>query len=1056
MNGQGRPWRSILMPAIVITIMSADAATASDSDALPTPLQDDAALLDVQFVGARNGWAVGERGAVWKSDDAGRSWQFVSVPTTATLRGVSFLTDRVGWIAGGSHSPQTRLSRGVVLHTNDGGKTWQPQAEGQLPSLTYIRFFDLTNGVAVGESSHEHPTGVFQTEDGGKTWQSMPGPALSGWRAAEFRSPTIGVVAGQRGRVALIGGGRILKPRMEDAGLRCVRSVALSRDDTGWLVGDGGLVLHTENGGVVWQEPNRPLPFELRETTDFRAVATRGDHVWIAGSPGRIVWHSDDAGTTWEKLDTGHTAPLLAMAFTSETEGCAVGEFGAILKTSDGGQTWTAIRGSGRRAALLCVHAWPGRVSFEMLAKHSGDQGYRSVVLLPPRLDVGPDGQESRDLDLRVRESILGPGGNVGELGWRLPIGIPGLDKDADKLAADWNRWTEGRLPQIFLGSLVASLRTWRPSVVVLDQPPEDDAASQLINDAILKAVEQAADATRYIHHQELAGLEPWQVERVYLRLPPGSAGQAHVDPHEYLVRTGKTARVAAALSRRLVAPTLRAPSARESYKLLIDGTNGTPDTATPRDFFAGLPMLPNSDARRPLPATLPDDEKGRAIATRQRNFQAFAERYAGDPREGAQVIAQLREITAGMTPEQGAQQLAGLIEEYRRCSRWDLVESTSVELVTRYPDEPASIDAMRWLFILWTGAEPAWQRARRTTTEVKKLESDPSRIYERIAKVSELVSTEAGSRDLTGLDLSPDPLKFTTTSGDVSLGGNQGWRSGAVRHWHGQALRMASLLRTKDPQLYRQPEIQFPLAALMRHRGVDRFADAVYRRTVQNTGADAWKRSAETELWMTQPVDLPPKKIVTCRTTTERPVLDGVLSDPCWQQAEEIRLTAREGEERDDGNFGFAMIARDGQHLYFAASLPRSPGTPPVRPERGGRTYDSDLSRFDRISICLDIDRDYATYYALHIDQRGYTAESCWDDTSWNPKWYVAADSDETHWRIEAAIPLSELTPTAPAANTLWGVGLLRTIPTVGYESWTHPATGTPKPETFGLVRFD
>ena len=90
---------------------------------------------------------------------------------------------------------------------------------------------------------------------------------------------------------------------------------------------------------------------------------------------------------------------------------------------------------------------------------------------------------------------------------------------------------------------------------------------------------------------------------------------------------------------------------------------------------------------------------------------------------------------------------------------------------------------------------------------------------------------------------------------------------------------------------------------------------------------------------------------------------------------------------------------------------MPRLEGAPLDRPENKGRTHDADLSRHDRVSICLDVDRDYTTWYEFQVDQRGLSTESCWDDRRWNPTWYVATGTEDSHWRIEAAIPWTELT---------------------------------------------
>ena len=68
-------------------------------------------------------------------------------------------------------------------------------------------------------------------------------------------------------------------------------------------------------------------------------------------------------------------------------------------------------------------------------------------------------------------------------------------------------------------------------------------------------------------------------------------------------------------------------------------------------------------------------------------------------------------------------------------------------------------------------------------------------------------------------------------------------------------------------------------------------------------------------------------------------------------------------------------------------------------------------LIEFDRVSILLDLDRDYSTCFRLEVDQRGCVCEDCWGDKRWNPKWFVAIRSEEDCWNIEAAVPLHELT---------------------------------------------
>ena len=83
----------------------------------------------------------------------------------------------------------------------------------------------------------------------------------------------------------------------------------------------------------------------------------------------------------------------------------------------------------------------------------------------------------------------------------------------------------------------------------------------------------------------------------------------------------------------------------------------------------------------------------------------------------------------------------------------------------------------------------------------------------------------------------------------------------------------------------------------------------------------------------------------------------------------------------------------------------------------------------------------------------RGWTAEDCWGDRSWDPAWYVAAGEAEEAWTAEIAIPLAELAGEPTIAGKCWAVGVQRTVPGTGFQSWTTPAAARAVPEGFGLL---
>lgn len=1065
----------------------------------PTPLEDDASLHDVQFANKRLGWAVGDHGVIWHTRDGGATWSLQASGVDCPLYSICFVTDRIGWIAGGGTMPYAHLSYGVLLQTTDGGRTWvsllakpirnpdeapakpatlpavggaggatPAAAEKQptrsaLPRLTHVKFFSTEEGVVAGQGTDNEPGGVFVTDDGGATWRGLAGQVSPGWMAADFASQGAGVVAGPHGRLALVNGEQLTLPRVGSLGLRTLRDIALSGGGSGWLVGDGGLALRTENMGLVWE--SKPLPEGVRQVCDFHAVCARGKRVWVAGEPGSVIWHSPDGGDSWEKQTTGQTVPVQAIHFVNDDRGCAVGALGLILRTEDGGESWQTARGGGRRLAILMLCSRQDQVALKPVAELSGDLGYRSLVaVIAGEGEIG--GTASRtDYAARLAEAVPLAGGSAARVGWQLPLDIPELDRHGDKLLAEWNRRTEGRLNEVLTGGIVRLLRTWRPNVLVLAQPARGDALTALVNQAAIKAVGQAGDSTSFLEQQELTALEPWPVDKVYRRLPPGSTGAVHIEPHRYLERLQTSVRMAAAPAEALLAADSVASSSRDAFRLertRWDERSGGPLAG---GLFGGLSLSPGTAARRPL---APVDESRlqatQQLVNRQRNFEAATEKSLADPIKAGRLIAQLEESIRGMPAAQAAAQLSDLADRYRQQGQWELAEQTLRELVEHYPDEPAALRGMQRLIQSWASAEVTWRRLRKSSSQQQKERSDRAGAGKAIAQASaELIEQE---RQLNKSIF--DPEEAPPADAEVPGAGRPVIeRAGytfrkdldeKARHWNSESLRMLKLLQARAPQLAAGPEVQFPLASLLRRNGAVQRAEDAYRRFVpaELDSATGWGQSAATEFWLTRPIAPLAGRYVECLAAPARPVLDGILADECWQQAAELPLTGIEGDDDNGGDRPLALLSYDDEYLYVAIRLPRIAG---VRTDKGGpspRRHDEDLTDFDRVTVHLDTDRDRVTCFSFTIDQRGRTTESCWDDRSWNPHWLVVVDADDSHWRVEAAIPFEELAPQSPTAGRAWGLGVVRTVPAVGRQSWTRPAGEDPRPETFGLMKFE
>jgi photosystem II stability/assembly factor-like uncharacterized protein len=127
------------------------------------------------------------------------------------------------------------------------------------------------------------------------------------------------------------------------------RAIAFLDSRRGFVAGDGGTLLATEDGAETW----RQIPLPTRDKlTSLHFV---GDHGWLAGWSGLIL-HSSDGGRTWESQQSGVQQGLDSIFFVDANHGWAVGWVGIILRTTNGGRTWERVRAPNALWSLSAVH----------------------------------------------------------------------------------------------------------------------------------------------------------------------------------------------------------------------------------------------------------------------------------------------------------------------------------------------------------------------------------------------------------------------------------------------------------------------------------------------------------------------------------------------------------------------------------------------------------------------------------------------------------------------------------------------------------------------------
>jgi photosystem II stability/assembly factor-like uncharacterized protein len=1009
-------------------IAAAAVAFGQPDAALPEWLPD-AELTAVTFVDADRGWAVGDRGVIWHTSDGGRTWKLQRSGVACRLEAVQFLDAENGIAIGGWTQAYTHQTHGVALRTRDGGRTWQNTPDLTLPGLRHVRMFDGRQGAALGDRSPLYPSGVFRTEDGGRTWTPVPKGETAGWACGDFRDIRSGAAASLDGSLSLVAGNELRPTRTPNLGPRPLTRLLLSGPTGGWLIGDGGLALRTEDGGVSWSAPAGQLP-DASLDLDFRALAIRGENVWIAGAPGTCVLHSPDGGKTWQSHRTEQTAPLRGLCFLDEYRGWAVGSLGTILHTRDGGQSWRVQHSGGTRAALLGVFSEPGRVPLELVASQAGSEGYLTAIEIIGRRDPMPGGARLDEWTLpqRTHAAIATAGGSAADTAWRFPLLDSGLLPTSAAILDRWNRANDGRATERLEEHLVRRIRQWRPDVIVTeDISPHGEALAGLSGQLTLAAVTKAADETAYPQQLKRTGLAAWRVKKVLTVLPGEKPGLVNVVPSQWMPRLGRSLAEQAELARGLVATDVTLPARNVGLSLLVDRL---PQDSGKRDVLSGIVLQCGGEARRQLSDPPGGNlESLSRVAQKRHNVQQLLERIETDASYGTGWLGQVGDLTKDLPARSAGDVLWQLARKYQRVGKGQYAADTLHVLLDKHPQHPLADAAALWLVQYYASGEVAWRERKQTKLETK-LATAVGATEEKAAAatgVEQASFTSVGARTTAAPDLNP-----------------------AERA--GRAIALAKQIEQTRPTLYADPALRFAVAAAARQAGQPRTADRFFQALTGSGSQSLWAQNATAEQWLFHPTDNPPKRVCSVVTALAKPRLDGRLDDALWKVAKPISLT---GLADDAASPAAAVLAFDDEFLYLAASCRKVQGVEYAKAD-GPRSSDTDLSKRDRITLLLDIDRDYASCWALTIDHRGWPAESCFGDATWNPDWFIAAGGDEQFWTIEAAIPLAELTPNKPQVRDVWCLGLQRIIPQVGLQSFTTPVTAEPRPEAMGLLVFE
>jgi len=220
---------------------------------------------DIEFVDAQIGYAAGSLDGspnpcvIRKSTDGGDSW-FTTAALNAgsDFEAVSFVDHLRGWAIS--------YNCGSMFRTTNGGSTWTYQdsvgklTDGSTFPMRDVKFTTVDSGWAIGGIAGTSV--IARTTDGGTTWTKtdQPGNTLveiamvnsrDGWIIGRvYNVPPLRTTNG--------GESWIEQPTTPPILGFDLSGISMIDQGQGWIVGQGGRVYHTTNGGVVGVDQEDP------------------------------------------------------------------------------------------------------------------------------------------------------------------------------------------------------------------------------------------------------------------------------------------------------------------------------------------------------------------------------------------------------------------------------------------------------------------------------------------------------------------------------------------------------------------------------------------------------------------------------------------------------------------------------------------------------------------------------------------------------------------------------------------------------------------------------
>jgi len=255
-----------------------------------------------------------------------QEWVIQNCGVNSVLNAVAFGNKNDGVIAG---------NNGVVKTTDNGGATWG-QPAGGIPNVDYRAAdvsHDTTHGNEVKFVAGSNGTIISQVGTTG-VWQPHVTPTTEALNDIQIIG-AIGFAVGGNGTIlktTSAGNSWLLLNVPAAAGIWLTKvSIDPNNPNFITIIGEGGFVLQSLNGGATWNQQSLPGGVYLGSVQ-----YTAPDKGWVSGSEGQLYSFT---GSVFTPYNTGTTNGIMGLGFVTENFGFGVGDNGYITQWN--GTSWT-------------------------------------------------------------------------------------------------------------------------------------------------------------------------------------------------------------------------------------------------------------------------------------------------------------------------------------------------------------------------------------------------------------------------------------------------------------------------------------------------------------------------------------------------------------------------------------------------------------------------------------------------------------------------------------------------------------------------------------------